>query len=135
MVQRVARGRCRIERSVEFCLLDLGEEEGRANRGTRCIFLSRGGERKVRGKQPGVRNVSLCCGGICLRKYRLDRRRGSERADGWKQGECACAGRGGEGARRNDTDERTWEEEEGEGEGWRESEQGGGDARGDPRVR
>lgn len=94
-----------------------------------------GGERKVRGKQPGVRNVSLCCGGICLRKYRLDRRRGSERADGWKQGECACAGRGGEGARRNDTDKRTWEEEEREGEGWRESEQGGGDARGDPRVR
>lgn len=43
-------------------------------------------------------------------------------------------GKGGEGARRNDTDERTWEEE-GEGEGWRESEQGGGDARGDPRVR
>lgn len=90
-----------------------------------------GGERKVRGKQSGVRNVSLCCGGICLRKYRLDRRRGSERADGWKQGECACAGRGG---KERDETIRTWEEE-GEGEGWRESEQGGGDARGDPRVR
>lgn len=51
--------------------------------------------KRVRGKHPQVRNVSLCCGGICLRKYRLDRRRGGEgleRADGWKQGECACGG-------------------------------------------
>lgn len=40
---------------------------------------------------------------------------------------------GREEVRRNDTDERTWEEE---GEDWSESEQGGGrDARGDPRVR
>lgn len=55
--------------------------------------------------------------------------------DGNKENVRARGGRGGEGARRNDTDERTWEEEEREGEGWRESEQGGGDARGDPRVR
>lgn len=55
---------------------------------------------------------------------------------GWMETRRMCVrGERGEGARRNDTDERTWEEEEGEGEGWRESEQGGGDARGDPRVR
>lgn len=74
-----------IERSVEFCL--------RKGRGTNSVYilLLRGG-RKVSakgGKEESATNISLCCGGICLRKYRLDRGGWS---NGWKQGECACKG-------------------------------------------
>lgn len=70
-------------REVEFCLLALEDAAVAAARtkGQRCDGsdggIPRSEKRKVTGREKHSKyDVSLCCGGICLRKYRLDRRRG-----------------------------------------------------------